>query len=268
MLSLLSSHLCARGRGLSLSAGHILRLTTVLSTHCFSSGSGFYDTLMNIMASSKAVTIAPKDNHTATVFFLHGLGDTGHGWAAGFEDIQEGYIKYSCPNAPIQPVTLNAGMRMPSWFDITSLNFQGPEDEEGLKKSSNQLKTLIAEEEKLGIPAERIVIGGFSQGGAVALYTALTMDKKIGGCIILSSWLPLHQKIKDEIKGNKSYPVFQGHGNADPVVNFNFGMMTSTELKKIFSNYTFNTYAGMGHSSSPKEMKDVKEFLQKALPKM
>lgn len=245
-------------------AGHLLRLTTILTSHCFSSNFGLYDRFTNEMAAN----IDPKSKHTATVFFLHGLGDTGHGWSAGFEEIKEDHIKYSCPHAPVQRVTLNMGMRMPSWFDIHSLSLEGPEDEEGIKTASLNLQTLVEEEEKKGIPADRIIIGGFSQGGAVALYTALTMDKKIGGLIILSSWLPLHKKVLNEIKGDKSYPVFQAHGTTDPVVNFTLGKMTYQMLKEYMPDMMFKNYGGLGHSSSPQEMSDVKDFIKKAVPKL
>ncbi|XP_057313491.1 acyl-protein thioesterase 1-like [Hydractinia symbiolongicarpus] len=212
-------------------------------------------------------TILPKAKHTATVIFLHGLGDTGHGWLAGFEDIALPYVKYMCPNAPVQAVTLNAGMKMPSWFDIKSLSFDGKEDDEGLEKSANSIKKLIQEEGKIGIPANRIVIGGFSQGGSTALHTFITSEEKLAGCIGLSSFMSQHQKFPANRKeANKDTPILIGHGDVDPIVKYQFGMMTSTVLKQYYTDVTFNTYKNMVHSSSPKEMNDVAEFLEKVLP--
>ncbi|XP_071837893.1 acyl-protein thioesterase 1-like [Apostichopus japonicus] len=267
MLGQVLTRVSVRGQPSGLhTAGHLLRLTTILSTHCFSSTFGFQETFMNVMAATKSADVNPKANHTATVFFLHGLGDTGHGWCDGFSGIKEDYIRYSCPHAPVQSVSLNHGMKMPSWFDIQSLSFSGPEDEAGIKQASLNLQSLVQDEEKKGIPSDRIIIGGFSQGGAVALHAALTMNKKIGGLILLSTWLPLHAKILKEVKGDKSFPVFQAHGTSDPVVNFALGKMSYEKVKSVLPNITFKDYGGMGHSSSPTEMVDVKEFIKKALP--
>lgn len=94
---------------------------------------------------------------------------------------------------PTMPVTLNNGFKMPSWFDLKSLEARGPEDEAGIKKASESIQSMIDAEEREGIPANRIVLGGFSQGGALALYTALTYKKPLAGVIGLSCWLPLHK---------------------------------------------------------------------------
>lgn len=207
-----------------------------------------------------------KGNHTATVFFLHGLGDTGHGWGTQMNDIKEAHIKYVCPTASMIPVTLNGGMKMPSWFDIASLSFDSQEDEAGILKAAENLKSWVAEEEKNGIPSSRIVLAGFSQGGAVALYSALTMDKPLAGIAGLSTWLPLHKSFPGALKGSKDYPILQCHGNADPMVNFAFGQLTGKKLKEIGKNHTFKEYSGMGHHSCPEEIDDLKNFLRQVLP--
>lgn len=204
--------------------------------------------------------------HTASLIFLHGLGDTGHGWCAGFEEIKMPHVKCICPNAPVNPVTLNGGFRMPSWFDIKSLTFQGEQDEAGIKNAAANIRSIIEDEIKSGIPSDRIVLGGFSQGGALALYTALTMEKPLAGILALSSWLPLHTSFPEAIKGNKETKILQGHGDIDPVVQFRIGQMTSSLLSTFCSNHEFKTYRGLGHSSSPQEMNDVKEWLKKVLP--
>uniref|UniRef100_T1L506 palmitoyl-protein hydrolase n=1 Tax=Tetranychus urticae TaxID=32264 RepID=T1L506_TETUR len=132
---------------------------------------------------SNNVVIDAKDgNHTATIIFLHGLGDTGHGWAETFAAIKPSYCKLICPTAPAQPVTLNAGMIMPSWFDLMTLTHNGPEDAEGIANKHN-------------IPAERILLGGFSQGGALSLHTGLRYSKPLAGILAFSCWLPLHKDI-------------------------------------------------------------------------
>lgn len=212
-------------------------------------------------------TVLPSAKHTATVIFLHGLGDTGHGWLDGLEGIKLPYIKYMCPNAPVAKVTLNAGMQMPSWFDIKSLKKGCDEDEGGIKASSQRVISLIEEEIKSGIPSNRILIGGFSQGGSVALHTLQTYDKKLAGCIGLSTYLSLHKQFDRLTKQvNKETMVFLGHGNADNIVSYDFGKLSSTVLSKVYKNLEFKTYDGLGHSSSPQEFSDVASFISKVLP--
>ncbi|XP_072170233.1 acyl-protein thioesterase 1-like [Diadema setosum] len=218
------------------------------------------------MASSNSAAVIPSGAHTATVIFLHGLGDQGHGWKEFFEMIKQPHIKYIFPHASIMPVTLNAGMQMPSWFDIFSLGAGGKEDDAGIKKASDMVKTMIEEEEKGGISSDRIVIGGFSQGGAVALYTALTVDKALAGVVSLSGWMPLHKTFKTDGVVKKSLPVLQCHGTADMVVPFTLGQMTQVFLQSQLDNLEFKKFDGLGHSSSDQEMSKVSEFLQKALP--
>lgn len=218
---------------------------------------------------AKALASKASPGHNAALIFFHGLGDTGHGWHDILSQICGPNIKVVCAHAPAQPVSLNFGMQMPSWFDIKSLSFDGEEDEAGIVKASDGLKKLIDEEVGKGIPHNRIVIGGFSQGGAVALYTFLNIDKKLGGCVGLSTWMPLHQKIiKDKSfkEENKETKVFLAHGNSDPVVNYKFGAMTNELLKKISFDVSWHEYAGLGHSSHPKELRDLGEYLKKALP--
>ncbi|KAJ7326562.1 acyl-protein thioesterase [Desmophyllum pertusum] len=194
------------------------------------------------MALLHPVIVQATAKHTASLIFLHGLGDTGHGWSAGFEEIKMPHVKYICPNAPTNAVTLNHGFKMPSWFDIKSLQFS-EEDEAGIKDSAVKIKAIIEEEIKNGIPSNRIVLGGFSQGGALALYTAFTMEKPLAGILALSSWLPLHQSFPQALKGNKDIPILQCHGTIDPVVNVTFGEMTATVLSKLCSNTSFRNTA-------------------------
>lgn len=168
------------------------------------------------------------------------------------------------------PVTLNFGMRMNSWFDLRSLNPNDQEDEAGIESASKRIHELIADQEEKGVPHERIMLGGFSQGGALALYAAFTYPKKLAGVVALSCWLPLHQKVPTVIsEANKTMPVLQCHGDSDFVVPFEWGRMSeqimSTFLDK--SKYKFKVYKGLGHSSSPAELDDVLEFVKEHLSK-
>ncbi|XP_063976490.1 acyl-protein thioesterase 1 [Diachasmimorpha longicaudata] len=209
------------------------------------------------------VVIAATARHTATLIFFHGLGDTGHGWASAMGSIRSPHMKVICPTAPTMPVTLNTGFRMPSWFDLRSLDATGPEDEEGIIRAAAAVHAMIEEEVSAGIPTERIVLGGFSQGGALALYSALTYNKPLAGVVALSAWLPLHQKFPAIAVGNKDTPVLQCHGDCDPIVPYKWGQMTASLLKQFMGRTEFKTYREMMHSSSEEEMRDMKAFIEK-----
>lgn len=172
--------------------------------------------------------------------------------------IRPTYMKVICPTAPTIPVTLNAGFRMPSWFDLKTLVMYGPEDEAGIKSATENIQSLIRSEISAGIPAERIIVGGFSQGGSLALHSGLTFSKPIGGIIALSCWLPLHKSFPDAKKTSDTVPIFQCHGEIDPVVPYKFGQLSHYSLKSFMKNAQFSSYPGLSHSSSEQEMDDVK----------
>ncbi|CAJ0640118.1 14_t:CDS:2 [Entrophospora sp. SA101] len=189
--------------------------------------------------------------HSATVIFLHGLGDSGHGWEPIATEIGEimKHVKFVLPNAPIRPITINMGMRMPGWFDLTTLNLDqidGGVDEDGV------METLSQNEIDSGIVSNRIVVGGFSQGAAIALATGVTSEYPLAG--IMST------------QANKNTPIFMAHGDRDMVVNYKFGKRTSEFLKNNGYNVTFKTYNGMGHSSSNQEVYDLTSFLKQVIP--
>jgi len=210
------------------------------------------------------VIVSASAKHTASLIFLHGLGDTGHGWATTIAAIRPPHVKVICPSAAKMPVTLNSGFESPSWFDLLTLDASGPEDEAGIKKAASLINNLIDEEIKSGIPAERIMIGGFSQGGALALYVALTTTKQLGGVVALSCWLPLHKQFVG--KSGINVPCFQAHGDCDPIVPYRWGQMSASLLKQLVSSHNFKTYKGMMHSSNEAELQDMKEFVASSLP--
>uniref|UniRef100_A0A0P4WH48 palmitoyl-protein hydrolase n=1 Tax=Scylla olivacea TaxID=85551 RepID=A0A0P4WH48_SCYOL len=216
------------------------------------------------MAAPVVVNATAK--HTATVIFLHGLGDTGHGWASAMAAIGSPHIKFICPTAQVMAVTLNAGFRMPSWFDLKSLDVDGPEDSSGIKRARDSIHTLIEEEVRAGIPHERILLGGFSQGGALALYSTFTHSKSLAGVVGLSCWLPLRDEFPQAAIGNTGAPILQCHGDCDPIVPYKFGQITSQIIKKFAGNIEFKTYRGMMHSSCDEEMADIRKFISQHLP--
>ncbi|KAF5895768.1 acyl-protein thioesterase 1, partial [Clarias magur] len=155
---------------------------------------------------------------------------------------------------PVMPVTLNMNMAMPSWFDIIGLGPDAEEDETGIKKASESIKDLIDQEVKNGIPSHRILLGGFSQGGALSLYTALRTHQKLAGVVALSCWLPLRNSYsKSVIDTNKDISVLQCHGEADPLVPLIFGRLTVEKLKSMLkpNSITFKAYPGMAHNACP-----------------
>jgi len=217
--------------------------------------------------SAAPVVVPAAGKHTATLIFLHGLGDTGHGWAASLAAIKPPHVKVICPTASRMPVSLNGGLQMPSWFDLKSLDPKDAEDEAGIKAAKTRIESIIHSEVVQGIAPKRIVIGGFSQGGALALYTGLSGTHDLGGIIALSAWLPLNRQFSSWGK-HKTIPILQCHGDSDPLVLYAFGFATSTFLKNHCGKFTFKTYPGLGHSSSDAEMDDAKEFLNNVLPKV
>lgn len=209
-----------------------------------------------------------SEKETAAVIFLHGLGDTGHGWASALSDFNLPHVKIICPDAPSIPVTLNMGNTMPAWFDLKGLNPQTAEDEAGIKKAAESIQAIIEHEAKNGIPPHRIILGGFSQGGALSLYTALTSRHQVAGVVALSCWLPLHRTFPAASSGIKDIPILQCHGECDCMVPKAFGELTSQLIRTVVNPglVKFELFNNLSHSSCPQEMDKVKEFIEKYLP--
>lgn len=216
--------------------------------------------------------------HTATVIFVHGLGDTGHGWAGAVENWRRRQrldeVKFILPHAPSIPITCNMGMKMPGWYDIHSIDgnvesIRRNEDEAGIVLSQAYFHELIQKEIDAGIPADRIVVGGFSQGGAVSLFSGLTSKVKLAGIVALSSYLLLSLKFAELVpkpEANKETPIFMGHGDSDQVVDTELGKKSYELLKGLGYNPTLKIYKDMGHSACLEELDDVEAFLRQQLP--
>ncbi|KAI0940286.1 hypothetical protein AcV5_001435 [Taiwanofungus camphoratus] len=231
----------------------------------------------------KFLTVNPRSKHTATIIFVHGLGDSGHGWKPVADvyarDNAMSHIKWILPHAHMSPVTANMGMEMPSWFDIFDFDFGGQEDEAGMLRTAHALNQLISAEIDAGIPANRVVLGGFSQGGAMSLLTGLTTERKLGGLVVLSGWLPLATKFKAMASPHiKSLPIFWGHGKRDPLVKYPLGVRSVEFLKSQLGvlpaasdspqagGICFNSYDGLPHSTNNEELRDLLAWLKKVLP--
>ncbi|KAF6829394.1 phospholipase/Carboxylesterase [Colletotrichum musicola] len=215
--------------------------------------------------------------HTATVIFAHGLGDSGHGWAGAVENWRRRQrldeVKFVLPHAPDRPITCNGGYRMAGWFDIKRLDgsvdsLRASEDQEGTVASAAYFTQLMKKEVDAGIPASRIVLGGFSQGGAMALFTGLGGELPLAGVVGLSCWLPVVERFLQGMPADKNKadtPVFLGHGDKDPVVRAELGLMSAEKLTELGFTVTRKIYP-MAHSACVEELDDVEEFLHGRLP--
>jgi len=213
------------------------------------------------------VVLKASRNHTATLIFLHGLGDTGMGWAGALNSIKPDYLKVVCPTAPMLPVTLNGGASMPAWYDILSLdeNDSKREDMEGVNWAVDFVHDLVRSEEKHGLGPERVVIGGFSQGGAVSLRAALKFPSSLAGCIALSCYLPGSQADYSKLEKKLETPVFQAHGDEDGVVSYKRGQLTAEVMETLVKDHKFITYPGMMHEATMDELQDIRTWIDQKL---
>ncbi|GEQ71252.1 hypothetical protein JCM33374_g4933 [Metschnikowia sp. JCM 33374] len=230
--------------------------------------------------SISSVRVPASKTAKSAIIFLHGLGDSGDGWS-WFPQIikQTGLLKcqeetnFVFPNAPEIPITVNGGYRMPGWFDIYSFGGTSPkQDKDGFLKSCEVVKALIKEQmEKHNIPPEKIVIGGFSQGSALSMAVLSLLDFKIGGLVALSGFCPIPDSIKEKHNANGvnfNTPVFQGHGDQDEVIAHSIGEDASKFYKSLgFTNWNFNTYKGVAHSTNEQELVDAIRFISSVLDK-
>jgi len=222
-----------------------------------------------VMSLSAPLILPPdKKKHSATVIWMHGLGDTGDGWRDVMEIIQtkNPHIKFILPTAPIRPVTINMGMRMPAWYDITDLSSRGKEEYPGIEETRQIIHRLIEEEIKSGVKSERIILGGFSQGGACALYITYQYKKPLGACIVLSGYLPYYSKFHTLIAPeNKKTPCLMCHGTDDPLILFDWAKQSADLLQTLGIPIEFKAYEGLVHSSNNEEIMDVMKFVSDRL---
>jgi phospholipase/carboxylesterase len=174
-------------------------------------------------------------------------------------------VRFVFPHATIQPVTINGGMAMRSWYDILTPNLVKREDEQGIRDSERAIQALIARENARGIPTERIVLAGFSQGCAMTLHTGLRSPFKLAGLMGLSGYLPLIDMADSERQpANADTPIFLAHGTHDPVVTLERAEASRVKLAALGYAVQWHTYP-MQHSVCPEEIHDISRFLQSVL---
>jgi phospholipase/carboxylesterase len=201
-----------------------------------------------------------------SLIFMHGLGASAHDFSNMPYELNlpsSLKMRFIFPNAPLNAVTINHGMKMPAWFDIRSLTDLDDEDEKGMRKSQVNIAQLIGQQIDQGISANHIFLGGFSQGAAIALLTGLQYEKPLAGIIALSGYLPLAKNLeKCPITSRKTLPIFIGHGSFDSVVPVALAIRTKNALNKLGYKPDYHTY-NMAHQVSFEEMQDVKQWIVK-----
>jgi len=219
--------------------------------------------------SREAVEIETGANPSGAVIWLHGLGADGHDFEPIVPELVrpgERALRFVFPHAPIRPVTLNGGYAMRAWYDIVSLERRGPEDETGIRASQALVETLIRRENERGIPSERIVLAGFSQGGAMALVTGTRYPHKLAGIMGLSCYMLLAERFASErAAANQSTPIFLAHGLQDPIVAPLLGEHARAWLEAAGYAVEWHTYA-IPHSVCPQEVTDIAAWLRRVLP--
>ena len=214
------------------------------------------------------VELESAPNPTSAVIWLHGLGADGNDFAGLVPELDLSAcppIRFVFPHAPSMPVTVNGGYVMPAWYDILGPNLVSQQDAAGIQASERAIVALIAHEVARGIPAERIVLAGFSQGCAMALHTGLRLPQRLAGIMALSGYLPLADRLVAERHvANARTPVFMAHGTQDPVVVLACGEASRDALATLGQPVQWHSYP-MPHSLHPREIADISAFLAQVL---
>lgn len=217
----------------------------------------------------ETIDIETSANPNAAVVWLHGLGADGNDFVPMVPELVrrgERAWRFVFPHAPARPVTINGGMRMRAWYDILGFERTTTEDEAGFRESDRAVRKLIEREIERGIPAHRIVLAGFSQGGAVSLYTAPRYPERLAGVVALSTYLPLAVRLaQDRLAANNGTPIFMAHGLLDPLVPFAWGVTSREALVALGFPVEWHQYP-MPHSVCESEIADIRNFLFRVLP--
>jgi len=205
---------------------------------------------------------------THSVIWLHGLGADGNDFAPIVPELvspQWPALRFVFPHAPVRPVTINGGMPMRAWYDILGMDLMSRQDATGMRASIDAVEALIARENERGVPSERIVLAGFSQGGAIALSAGLRHAQRLAGIVALSTYLPLADTLASERSAaNAQAPIFWGHGTMDPVVILQRGLDSRAALEALGYAVDWHTYP-MPHSVCAEEIADLRRWFDARL---
>ncbi len=216
-------------------------------------------------AQLECVEISTRADPSACVVWLHGLGADGH----DFEPIVPQLdwsgapsIRYVFPHAPVRPVTLNGGIPMRAWYDILSLTSARGHDRDGIVDSVNRVAALLGREIDNGIPSRRIILAGFSQGGAIALQLALRYPRPLAGVVALSAYLLFGDRLASQrSEANADLPAFLGHGSNDPVVPIGMGEAAADALEALGHPVEWHEYS-MAHAVCPQEIDHLRSWIR------
>ena len=203
-----------------------------------------------------------------TVIWLHGLGADGHDFEPIVPELnlaEHADIRFVFPHAPVRPVTINGGVPMRAWYDVISLDKSGPQDEAGIRDSAASLLRLIERERERGVDASRIVLAGFSQGGAIAMHTAMRVPQRLAGLMALSTWMPLASTIGEEVVDNsesqpRELPVLMVHGTFDPLLPLAAGQHAREIMQDAGFKVQWHEYP-MAHAVCAEEISEIRKWL-------
>jgi phospholipase/carboxylesterase len=214
-----------------------------------------------------AIQLETGRDPARSVIWLHGLGADGRDFVpiVGELDLPDSPIRFVFPHAPVQPVTINNGMSMRAWYDIVADDLARREDERGVRASQGLVEALSARERERGVPAARIVLAGFSQGGAISLQTGLRHAERLAGIMALSTYVPIASALEAERNAaNGDVPIFMAHGTQDPIIPLAHARRSRELLERLGYPVEWHEYA-MPHSVSPQEIDDIGAWLRRVL---
>ncbi len=216
----------------------------------------------------ETIEVETGANPRHAVIWLHGLGADGHDFEPIVPELVLRHwpaLRFVFPNAPMRPITVNGGMRMRGWYDIGGADIAHKQDEVGVRGSIVAIEHLIDRENARGIPSERIILAGFSQGGAITLAAGLRRQRPLLGLVALSTYLPLHETFPAEAAPESlKVPIFMGHGHFDPVVPESLGIMSRDWLKALGCPIEWKSYP-MPHSVCAEEIRDLTRWFEARL---
>ena len=217
------------------------------------------------MTNDTPIEICNGKNPNASVIWMHGLGADGNDFTPVVEMLNLPHIRFILPHAPYRKVTVNNGYEMRAWYDIVGFGGNSPQDETGIRESQAYIESLIAQEISRGIASNKIVLAGFSQGGAIALHTALRQPQKLAGVLALSTYLPIKALLATEKTAvNQPTPIFMAHGTFDTVISLATCRISLEALQSQQYTIEWHEYP-MAHSVCQQEIDDIRAFLSRVL---
>ncbi|MGB5510368.1 MAG: hypothetical protein WBM87_01530 [Woeseiaceae bacterium] len=218
------------------------------------------------MEYPETVEVTTGEDPVGSVIWLHGLGADGHDFEPIVPELRlpaELPLRFVFPHAPVRPVTINGGATMRAWYDILSLDAAGRADAAGVRASTALLAALIEREQQRGIAANRIVVAGFSQGGAIAINAVLHAQQKLAGLMALSTYIALPGEMAAS-EGSRDLPVFMAHGSFDPMLPMQWGKASAEQLVALGFAVEWHDYP-MAHAVCAEEINDIRDWLLKVL---